>query len=33
MHQGQIEADGSPDELFGGDKSERFRRFTAEVVR
>ena len=33
MHQGRIEADGSPEELFGGEKSERFRRFTAEVAR
>jgi octopine/nopaline transport system ATP-binding protein len=33
MHQGQIEADGSPDELFDGERSERFRRFAAEVAR
>ena len=29
LHQGQIEADGPPQELFGASKSERFRQFIA----
>jgi octopine/nopaline transport system ATP-binding protein len=29
LHQGEIEADGSPQELFGAPKSERFRQFIA----
>jgi octopine/nopaline transport system ATP-binding protein len=27
LHEGQIEEQGSPDQVFGGSKSERFRRF------
>jgi octopine/nopaline transport system ATP-binding protein len=29
LHQGEIEADGTPQELFGAPKSERFRQFIA----
>ncbi|AIO69493.1 ABC transporter ATP-binding protein [Burkholderia oklahomensis] len=29
LHQGEVDADGTPDEVFGGLKSERFRQFVS----
>ncbi|MBI0328670.1 ABC transporter ATP-binding protein [Burkholderia plantarii] len=29
LHQGQVDSDGTPDEVFGEQKSERFRRFVS----
>jgi octopine/nopaline transport system ATP-binding protein len=29
LHQGQVEADGTPDQVFGELKSERFKQFVS----
>ncbi|MGN4224948.1 histidine/lysine/arginine/ornithine ABC transporter ATP-binding protein, partial [Burkholderia gladioli] len=29
LHQGQVDSDGTPDEVFGEQRSERFRRFVS----
>jgi octopine/nopaline transport system ATP-binding protein len=30
LHQGLVEAEGAPEELFGGSTSERFRQFISK---